>query len=398
MLALGIAACAGSARERTIVIGVDLPLTGNDGAEGLMALHGAELAAAAYFMSRRLGPVRLVVRDTSGGRIANPHEDEGSDDPSEPRNGVESLRIFAADRRIIGVVGALRSDVVASEAPVARTLGLPVVSPALVVHAAGWHVRSEPALFAVGFNDVDEARAAALAARLAGFRRVAALEDGGTASSTEAAAFAESFAESGRDVAVFDDDRRAAESAQAVFYKGPVDRPALLVPRDAVDRLLSQSERKRMGHRGYSTPVTAVPYLRIDPKKRLGSARLGTGTLAVAALFRKRYGALPDEAGLTGFDAMWVLLRAFEHATQRGRPDRRGTIDALRTGAIDTLLGAGTFDGTGVLTGNGYVAAVVMCGRAVERYPMRRIGEERYSFLVAALRRRGGCAREAPLK
>lgn len=353
VLALGMAAGSGCAQTRTVLIGVDLPLTGNDGAEGLMALHGIQLAASQFHATPDGTRIRLDVRDTARGGFANPHEDEGSDNPDEARNGIASLRAFAADARVIGVIGGLRPDVAAAEATIARELELPVISPAVAVATASWPVRSEPALFALGFRDVDEARAGALLAHVLGFRRIAVLGDGGFVARTEEAIFARVFTESGGAVASSAGDRVPA-SAQAVFYKGPLERAALLVPIDAAPLVLSQGERVRMSHRGYSTPPTDVAYERVEPVAR----RSWFGDFTKAAYvreFRRRYGTVPDEAALAGYDAFSVFLSEFEAAELAGK------------------------------------AVTVVCGRASDRHAIRPSPNRRFPLSATSPNRRRRC-------
>jgi ABC-type branched-subunit amino acid transport system substrate-binding protein len=394
VLVLGLAASSGCTQARTVVIGVDLPLTGNDGAEGLMALHGIELAVADFHETPEGTRFQLAVRDTARGGFANPHEDEGSDNPDEPRNGIASLRAFAADARVVGVIGGLRPDVAAAEAPVARELELPVISPAAAIGTASWPVRSEPAFFALGFRDVDEAHAGALLARLLGYRRVAVLGDGGLAALAEDVAFSRFFSESGGTVVSSAGNRRYAGSAQAVFYKGPLLRAALLVPIAAAPSVLSPGERVRMAHRGYSAPITGVAFERVEPATRRSWFWDFANTTYVRE-FRRRYGAPPDEAALAGYDAFSVFLSALETAESSGRRDREGVVAALRAGPVATLRGRGSFNAAGLLRMDAFSAATVVCGRIAET---RKIVPPRTAFVPIKrreARRRAACRRKS---
>lgn len=397
VLALGIATGSGCAQTRTVVIGVDLPLTGNDGAEGLMTLHGIELAASEFHTTPDGTRIRLDVRDTARGGFANPHEDEGSDNPDEPRNGIASLRAFAADARVVGVIGGLRPDVAAAEAPVARELELPVISPAAALGTASWLVRTEPSLFALGVRDVDEARAGALLAQRLGYRRVAVLGDGGLAARAEDAAFTRFFSESGGAVVSSTGSRKVAAAAQAVFYKGPLERAALLLPVAAATVMLSPGERGRMAHRGYSAPITGVAYERIEPAARRSWFSDFVSATYVRE-FRRRYGTLPDEAALAGYDAFSVFVSEFESAELAGRADRKGTIAALRANSIATLRGRGSFDAAGLLPTDAFRAATVVCGRVWDRHAILASPKRRFPRSAQSPNRRMRCGRMARRK
>jgi ABC-type branched-subunit amino acid transport system substrate-binding protein len=366
-LALGLAACGGDGggpQSRTVVIGVELPLTGNDGAEGLMALHAITLAVSDFHATPSGTRIRLQVRDTVGAPVADPHEDEGSDNPDEPRKGSASVRVFARNVHVVGVIGGLRPDVAAAEAPVAKTLRLPVVSPTFAVATDAWRVRHQPALFALGFRDVDEARAGATLAVLLGYRRVALLGDGGPVARTEDAAFTRFFRASGGTVVPINESARLP-GAQAVFYKGPLERAALLLPFAASTVVLSPSERIRMTHRGYSAPIIGIPYERIEPVGRR-SWFSGFVNDTWVREFRRRYGALPDEAALAAYDAFSVFVSALETAESSGTGDRGGITAALRTNPIVTLRGRGAFNAAGLLPMDAFRDLTVICGRVLE--------------------------------
>jgi ABC-type branched-subunit amino acid transport system substrate-binding protein len=322
MLALGIAVCAGCSQERTVVIGVDLPLTGNDGAEGLMALHGIELAAE----ERGADPdwpihFDLDVRDAARNTVRNPHQDEASDVPEEPRNGVASLYAFAGDPRVVGVVGAFRLDAVRAEAPVARRLRLPVVSAG----TADDRERSAPerALFALGPSPAEEGGAAATAARRLGYSRVFLEHDGSPFGREVIGAFSAAFAGGSGKIT------RSATDADAIFFKGPADRAALLLSPRAAAVLLTPERRSLMRHRGYAPPAVAVPYVRIERAAPDTSRVPG-----VVERFRQRYGEIPSGEALAGYDAMSFLGSAVQIAMAAHYPSKRlraGTLRALRT-------------------------------------------------------------------
>ncbi|MFZ1125324.1 MAG: hypothetical protein WAN59_09345, partial [Candidatus Baltobacteraceae bacterium] len=98
----------------TVGIGVELPLAGDDGAAGLQARSAVELALDEH--NARLAPgaplVRAIVRDAAL-HLANPHQDEGTDNAAEPARAAALLREFAADPGVVAALGGLRANVAA---------------------------------------------------------------------------------------------------------------------------------------------------------------------------------------------------------------------------------------------------------------------------------------------
>ncbi|HEY0797927.1 MAG TPA: hypothetical protein VGD50_02195, partial [Candidatus Baltobacteraceae bacterium] len=285
---------AASAVSKTAIvrIGVDLPLSGDNGGDGLMASEGVDLAIADWNEdSSHRRRFSAVVRDTANGGFANPHQDEGSDDPDEPSAGVASVRAFAADPTVAGVIGAFRSDVAAAEAPLAHDLGLAVISASAT---AG----ENDSLFTVAATDTQVAAAAASEARTIGYRQVSLIDDGSARAHATAHAFARTFAAHGGVIT-------GSSVSQATFFcaeRGPV----LLVPASAVSVLLAPEQRALFSDRGYVAPSVPDTYESIHAAFRVN----GKAMLALRARFHQRFMEQPSEVAIAYYSATWALLDA----------------------------------------------------------------------------------------
>jgi hypothetical protein len=106
------------ARSPARLIGVEMPAAGDDGGAGLAASAAVQLA---------LGAGRVVERDTSNGGFLNPHRDEGSDNDVDRRLAPGIVAEYAADSRIVAMIGGLRRNVGDAAASAAEMHGLPAI-------------------------------------------------------------------------------------------------------------------------------------------------------------------------------------------------------------------------------------------------------------------------------
>ncbi len=103
----------------SLVIAVDVPANGPQAADGAAVVDA----------------VNQVLKDEYGGRLESlPLTVRVYDDSSagrrDPTQGQLNLRRMAADRRVLGVIGPLNSDVAGAEIPIANAAHLAMVSPA----------------------------------------------------------------------------------------------------------------------------------------------------------------------------------------------------------------------------------------------------------------------------
>ena len=116
------AAPAGSAAAsgKTITIGVDLPLSGGEFANGDPTKKGIQLAVDQANASGGVGgyTVVLSIKDDAVNGIHNPQQ------------GATNVQAFVADPSVIGIVGPFNSNVGAAEIPITNQAGLLQCSPA----------------------------------------------------------------------------------------------------------------------------------------------------------------------------------------------------------------------------------------------------------------------------
>ncbi|MFI5281812.1 MAG: branched-chain amino acid ABC transporter substrate-binding protein [Candidatus Dormibacterales bacterium] len=118
---LCVSACSGAglgaAASTTIRVGVDLPLSGPEGAAGLQALNGVR-----FFVQQHARiddyAVALAVADDAGGKAP------------DPQLGAANVAGFAADASVVAVIGPFDSAVARQEIPIANAASLAMISPA----------------------------------------------------------------------------------------------------------------------------------------------------------------------------------------------------------------------------------------------------------------------------
>ena len=106
------------ARATASWIGLEMPAAGDDGAAGLAVSAAVRLA---------VGRGRIAVRDSSNGGFLNPHRDEGSDNDVDVNAASGIVASFAADPRIVAMIGGLRRNVGDAVAAAAEKRRLPAV-------------------------------------------------------------------------------------------------------------------------------------------------------------------------------------------------------------------------------------------------------------------------------
>lgn len=114
---LALTACSGGGKtEPTIVIGVDLPLSGDEGPVGTPALNGIR-----FFVKQH--PVLdgfSVVVDARDDAVKGVHD---------PKVGAQNVTALIADSRVLGIIGPLNASVARTAIPPANQAGLAMISP-----------------------------------------------------------------------------------------------------------------------------------------------------------------------------------------------------------------------------------------------------------------------------
>ncbi|MFJ9516674.1 branched-chain amino acid ABC transporter substrate-binding protein [Kitasatospora sp. NPDC101801] len=114
----------GSGSTITVTIGVDGPLTGNLADLGLGIRYSAELAVAKANAKNTVPGVKFILDA----------KDDRADEQAARANG----EAFAADPKVVGVVGPLTSSSALAMAPVLSKAGLAEISPSNTAPALTW--------------------------------------------------------------------------------------------------------------------------------------------------------------------------------------------------------------------------------------------------------------------
>ena len=119
-LLVALPACAGdnagSTPDRTITIGVDLPLTGSEGSAGTATLNGVR-----FFVQRH--PV------LDGFTISVDARDDPAGASQATSRGLRNLESLIAQPRVLAIIGPFDSNVARAQIPVANRAHLALVSP-----------------------------------------------------------------------------------------------------------------------------------------------------------------------------------------------------------------------------------------------------------------------------
>jgi branched-chain amino acid transport system substrate-binding protein len=115
-----LTACTGSTTGGpavTIKIGVDLPLSGNDGQVGLPTLNGV-----LFYVHQH--------PTIDGFQVVVSAKDDAVGGMQDSQLGARNVAALIADPQVLGVVGPISSSIARAEIPIANTAGLAMVSPA----------------------------------------------------------------------------------------------------------------------------------------------------------------------------------------------------------------------------------------------------------------------------
>lgn len=102
-------------------------MRGDAGADGLRAQGGITDEIRFYNALPNARPINIVVRDTTLGGYANPHQDEGTDASGLPPHAASIVRDFVKDSAIVAAIGGLTPGLAASDASAVRGTNLPLI-------------------------------------------------------------------------------------------------------------------------------------------------------------------------------------------------------------------------------------------------------------------------------
>jgi branched-chain amino acid transport system substrate-binding protein len=112
-----LAACSGGGNGKpTITIGVDLPLSGDEGRVGTPALNG----------------IRFFVKEhpvVDGFTVEVSAHDDAVKGVHDPKVGAQNVAALIADPHVMGIIGPLNASVARAAIPLANQAGLAMISP-----------------------------------------------------------------------------------------------------------------------------------------------------------------------------------------------------------------------------------------------------------------------------
>lgn len=326
-----------------LFIGTDFP-TSEPGESG--AKNGADLAIS----ENRSLP--------SGYTLEACDRDDASGNPPlhDPNLGAQNVRTFGSDPRVMGVVGPGNSGVAFSEAPIASSAGLPLISPEVTdpcltkgqycnpPNPPEQQVQANTFFRLVG-NDIAQATADALLAKSLGISTVCIVDDGEVYGEELALDFAMEFVHDGGSIAVkceanslhISDKDTSAQlvgiaqqiatlNPQAVFYGGvAANQPGQL------NHLLFQANYKGffLGGDGIGSDSAFLADAGPNAIKTYATS-VGPDTSTINPSFIQKYQAqyhsMPTSRSALGYDAAMVLIQAIKGAIMQHASNLRSAV------------------------------------------------------------------------
>jgi branched-chain amino acid transport system substrate-binding protein len=340
--------------NKTAVIGIMAPLSGDLSALGLGIQHSVELAVKQANASNAIPGWTLKV--------------EAKDDEGKPDVGKNAATAFAGEANVAGVVGNLNSSVSQSTQPVLATAKIVQVSPAntnpSLTQGANFStapVRTYATYFRTCTTDsVQGPFAAQYLFTKAGIKKVATIHDKKTYGQGLVAAFTKQFTTLGGTVTAAETINPDDSNFQAVISKVKPTAPAAVYYGGEYPQAGPLSQQMKAA--GLKVPLMGGDGIYDDKYITLGGATSNgdlatsvgapTDSLAAGKKFLADYAAAgykePSAAyGAYSFDAANAIINALK-VSLKGASDvastRQGTIDALGKVAFDGVTGKVAFD------------------------------------------------------
>jgi branched-chain amino acid transport system substrate-binding protein len=349
-----------------VKLGLDLPLSGIDGASSLPARNAVVLAVEEANRRGFSGGVRLELDDL----------DDAVQGKHDPAQGAQNLRTFVSDPAVAAVVGPMNSNVAEAEIPIANAANLALVSMGataidLTKGPAAARLRPEhperPSFFRVCASDDRQGAAAAAFARGLHLRRAFVVDDNESYGKGIADVFALDFRNGGGTIAghltPFALDYKplltkiAAEKPDAIFFGGIVSTGGAIlrkqmgdvglggVPYFGGDGLASPEYAPLAGAEADGTYFTLVA----PDVDRLPAAR------RFVAAYRARFGSEPGQYSAGAYVAAEVAIGAIRaalvpRAAAGAGVDRGAVLEAVAGAHLAvTPVGPVAFDSAGDL-------------------------------------------------
>ncbi len=361
--ALGVGPAAAAAADKTIVIGVDLPITGADAQGAIRILHGAQLA---FDQANDAGAVpgykfKVVVYNDATATAGQ----------YDPAKAATNARKMVADPHLVAAIGPEMSGSGKAMAPILSEGNLATITPASTnpditnpKFAAEFMPAGKPIYFRTVTTDAFQGPKMTLFfAKNLGVKSVYILDDSGAYGVGLADAFEGEAKKIGMTVMGRDrlDPKNSdytttitkikAINPQALYYGGVAQAGVKLVKQSyqIIPKMI------KGGGDGMVTPeiltaagfpaaqgwyaTIAAPHLVGDPKAQ-----------GIIRAYTAKFGAGPDDYALTAFDAGLIIIGAVKSLVAAKKPITKATMQAaIAVSKTPTLQGVVAFGPTGDL-------------------------------------------------
>jgi branched-chain amino acid transport system substrate-binding protein len=344
---------AGSS-DKTAVIGITAPLSGDLSALGLGIQHSVELAVSEANANKTIPGWTLKV--------------EAKDDEGKPDVGKNAATAFAGEANVAGVVGNLNSSVAQSTQPVFATAKIVQVSPAntnpSLTQGADFATapkRTYPTYFRTCTTDaVQGPFAARYLFQKAGIKKVATIHDKKTYGQGLVASFTTEFKKLGGTVTAAETINPDDSNFQAVISKVKPTAPQAVYYGGEFPQAGPLSQQMKaaglnvplMGGDGIYSPKFIVLGGSTANGDLATSVGAPTDQLAAGKKFLAAYAAAgykdPSEAyGAYSYDAANAIINALKVSLKDAKDvasARQATIDALGKVSFEGVTGKVAFD------------------------------------------------------
>jgi branched-chain amino acid transport system substrate-binding protein len=364
LLLPGTAGAAGG----TIKIGIDLPMSGADAADGVPTANGVILAVE-----------EANKRAFAGGfKLETSLLDDAVQGKHDPAAGAQNVKTFIADSAVLAMIGPFNSNVAKSEIPLTNDAGLVQISPSntndgLTVGDDAKKLRvANPDVntyFRVCTRDSKQGAALAKFAQKLGFKKVFIVDDNETYGKGLADNFEASFKADGgislghEHITANQQDFKAlltkikGTSPDAVFYGGTTSTGGGLLRRQMGD--VGMSSTPYLGGDGISDteefvkeagPMAQNVYYSVaaPDAEKLPSAK------AFVAAYKARFKDPLGSYSASAYSATLILIAAIEKAIKAdgGKMPTRAEVlkNVAATTDFDTPIGKIGFDKNGDTT------------------------------------------------
>jgi branched-chain amino acid transport system substrate-binding protein len=361
------------AADKSVTIGITLPLTGADADDAALIKDGAMLAIDEANAKGGVAGHKIDVIVLDDGTAT-----AGQYDPAQ---AATNARKMVADDKVVAAIGPQMSGSGKAMAPILSEGNLATITPSSTnpdITDAKFAGQYRPAGKAIYFRTVttDAFQGPNMAnyfAQTLKVKRIYVLDDSGAYGVGMASAFAAQGKKVGMDVLGHDQlDPREADyttiltkikglNPDGLYYGGVAQAGVKLVKQSydilpkvikgGGDGMYSSSVLKGAGFpasAGWYATI-AAPYVFNEPKVQEWSKR-----------FQAKYGRAPAGYSVTAYDAALVILDAVQRVAASGKPVTRGAVrDAIQSSHVETLQGMVSFDRNGDIMNR--VVSVFQC-------------------------------------